>query len=154
VPKEEKLNLGKGVAFVKARLKRLSLCDESWESDFQALPKPNMQNQTHYLGMVVTKKGGTLLADTTVQGRPSVNDLATLLANAMKRPLDGNARRPTMIRLRGTTSGGNCSPSSRNSAWRCLSNENCQASRKPTRLISDDCGTSAGPGSSSRPTSR
>ena len=98
---EEKLKLGKGVAFVKSRLKRLPQGDETWEADFQALPKPIMQTETHYLGMVVTKKGGSLLADLPVHGRPSVNDLATLLANAMRRPLDGDARRPKLVRLRG-----------------------------------------------------
>src|SRR5262249_55233862 len=69
--------------------------------DFQALPKPILQTETHYLGMVVTKQGGILLADSQVRGRPSVNDLATLLAHAMRRPLDGDARRPRRIRLRG-----------------------------------------------------
>jgi len=98
---EEKLKLGKGVAFVKTRLKRLPQCDETWEADFQALPKPIMQNETHYLGMVVTRKGGSLLADMVVHIRPSVNDLATLLANAMSRPLGGDARRPKLVRLRG-----------------------------------------------------
>ena len=98
---EEKLKLGKGAAFVKSRLKRLPQVDEVWEADFEALPKPIMQTETHYLGMVVTKKGGTLLADLTVHGRPTVNDLATLLAHAMQRPLTGNAHRPKLIRLRG-----------------------------------------------------
>ena len=97
---EEKLKLGKGAAFVKSRLRRLPLSDDTREADFQALPKPIMQNQTHYLGMVVTTKG-SLLADSQVQGRPSVNDLATLLAHAMRRPLDGDARRPVLVRLRG-----------------------------------------------------
>jgi hypothetical protein len=41
---------------------------------------------------------GTVLS---VHGRPSVNDLATLLAHAMRRPLDGDARRPRLVRLRG-----------------------------------------------------
>ena len=85
----------------KTRLKRLTPCDETWEADFQALPKPMMQNETHYLGMVVTKEGGTVLAETTVHGRPSGNDLGVLLTNAMQRPLDGNARRPKYLRLRG-----------------------------------------------------
>ena len=98
---EEKLKLGKGVAFVKSRLKRLPQGDDTWEADFEALPQPIMQTETHYLGMVVTKKGGTLLADLTVHGRPSVNDLATLLANAMSRPLARDAHRPRQIRLRG-----------------------------------------------------
>ncbi len=97
---EERLKLGKGVAFVKSRLKRLPEGGDIWEADFQALPRPIMQNTTHYLGMVVTEDG-SLLADLPVHGRPSVNDLAMLLANAMKRPLDGNARRPWLVRLRG-----------------------------------------------------
>jgi hypothetical protein len=101
VAKEEKLKLGKGIASVKSRLKRLPQRDETWEADFQALPQPMMQNQTHYLGIVVEKKGGSLLADMTVHGGPSVNDLATLLAQAMRRPLEGNARRPKLVRLRG-----------------------------------------------------
>jgi len=101
VADEEKLKLGKGAAFVKSRLKRLPQGDETWEADFQALPKPIDQTQTHYLGMVVTGEGGSLLADSQVQGRPSVNDLATLLAHAMRRPLDGKARRPRLVRLRG-----------------------------------------------------
>ena len=98
--KEEKLELGKGAAFVKGRLKRLPQSDEIWEADFRALPKPIMQGQTHYQGMVVSADG-SLLAETTVHGRPSVNDLATLLAHAMRRPLYGKAHRPKLIRLRG-----------------------------------------------------
>ena len=100
VAEEEKLKLGKGAAFVKSRLKRLPAGDDVWEADFQALPKPSMQNLTHYLGVVVAQEGN-LLADLPVHGRPTVNDLATLLANAMRRPLDGNARRPKLLRLRG-----------------------------------------------------
>jgi hypothetical protein len=101
MPEEEKLKLDKGEAFVKSRLNRLPESNEIWEADFQALPRPIMQNETHYLGMVVTRKGGSLLADLPVDRRPSVNDLATLLAHAMRRPLDGNARRPKLIHLRG-----------------------------------------------------
>ena len=86
---------------MKSRLKRLPQGDETWEADFQALPKPISSPQTHYLGMVVTGKDGSLLADSQVHGRPSVNDLATLLAHAMRRPLDSDARRPKLVRLRG-----------------------------------------------------
>ena len=98
---EEKLKLGKGAAFVKSRLKRLPQGDETWEADFQALPKPIEQTQTHYLGMVVTGRTARSWPTSTVHGRPSVNDLATLLAHAMRRPLDGDARRPRLVRLRG-----------------------------------------------------
>ena len=37
---EEKLKLGKGAAFVKSQFKGLRQEDETWEADFQALPKP------------------------------------------------------------------------------------------------------------------
>src|ERR1700730_1119470 len=74
---EEKLRLGKGSAFVKSRLKRLRQEDDTWEADFRGLPKPITQSETHYLGMVVTQTDGSLLADSHVEGRPSVNDLAT-----------------------------------------------------------------------------
>jgi hypothetical protein len=101
MPDEEKLKLDKGVAFVKSRLKRLPQVDEIWEADLQALPKPLMQTETHYLGMIVTRKGGLLLADLPIHGRPTVNDLATLLAHAMRRPQEGDAHRPRLIHLRG-----------------------------------------------------
>src|SRR4051812_23144007 len=98
---EEKLNLGKRAAFAKTILKRLPQEDETWEADFRALPKPPTQSQTHYRGMVVVKKGGSLLAESQVEGRPTVNDLATLLAHAMHRPLTDEARRPRRIHVRG-----------------------------------------------------
>jgi hypothetical protein len=101
VAEEERLKLGEGVAFDKSRLKRLSQRDETWEADFRALPKPIGQSVTEYRGMVVTKEDGSLLSESHVYGRPSVNDLATLLAHAMRRPLEGKARRPKLIRLRG-----------------------------------------------------
>jgi hypothetical protein len=93
VPREEeKLKLGKGAAFVKGRFKRLRQEDETWEAGFQALPKPVTQSQTHYLGMVVAPDG-SFLADSHVEGRPTANDMATLLAQAMRRPLTGAAHR-------------------------------------------------------------
>jgi len=101
VDDEEKLKLGKGVAFVKSRLKRLPQSNDTWEADFEALPQPIMQSGTDYLGMVVEKKDGWLLAELTVHGRPSIHDLATLLAHAMQRPQAGNAHRPKVIGLRG-----------------------------------------------------
>jgi hypothetical protein len=97
---EEKLKFGKGAAFVKGRLKRLRQLDETWEADFQALPKPITQNQTHYQGMVVAPDG-FFLADSQVEGRPTVNDMATLLANAMRRPPTKKAHRPCRLHVRG-----------------------------------------------------
>ena len=153
---EEKLKLGKGAAFVKSRLKRLPQGDETWEADFRALPKPIDQSDTHYRGMAVAEAGGSLLSESEVHGRPSVNDLATLLAHAMRRPLDGNARRPRLVRLRGHHHGGVSFPTWRTSVSgsRSSSGRASQASRRPTRSTSGGCGTSRGPGWSSRRPSR
>jgi hypothetical protein len=97
---EEKLKPGKETGFEKGRLKRLRQQDETWDADFRALPKPITQSQTHYLGMVVAPDGA-LLAESPVEGRLTVNDLAALLANAMRRPLAGKSHRPTRIHVRG-----------------------------------------------------
>lgn len=94
------LKLGKGVAFVKSQLKGLRHEDETWEADFRALPKPPMQTATHYVGMVLSQPDGFLLAETEINQSPTVNDLATLLAHAMKRPLVEGQHRPTRILLR------------------------------------------------------
>ena len=98
---EEKLKLGKGAAFVKSSQKRLLQEDETWEADFRALPKPITQAVTNYLGLVVTEPDGFVLAESHVEGRPSVNDLATLLAHAMRRPLTEGSHRPRRIHVRG-----------------------------------------------------
>jgi hypothetical protein len=98
---EEKLKLGKGAAFVKSRFKRLRQEDETWEADFRALPKPITQSETHYLGLVVAQPDGSLLAESHADGRPSVNNLAMLLAQAMHHPLTGKAHRPRRIHVRG-----------------------------------------------------
>ena len=111
---EEKLKLGKGAAFVKSRIGRLPQIDETWEADFQALPKPIEQSQTHYRGMVVTEEDASLLSESEVHGRPSVNDLATLLAHAMRRPLEATPVGLGSSACGGITNGGSSSPSWRN----------------------------------------
>jgi hypothetical protein len=97
----EFLKLGKGVAFVKSRFKQLPQEDETWEADFRALPKPMTQTATHYLGMVLTQPHGFYLAESEVERTPTVNDLATLLAHAMKRPFVEGAHRPRRLHVRG-----------------------------------------------------
>jgi hypothetical protein len=67
------LKLGKGAALGKGRLKRLRQENETWEADFQALPKPVTQSQTHYLGMVVAPDA-SLLADSHVEGTGPQDD--------------------------------------------------------------------------------
>lgn len=99
--KADSLKVGKGAAFDKARLKRLRQKEETWEADFRALPKPMMQNETHYLGLVVTKRDGSVLAETNIAGRPRAKDLADLLGKAMRQPLTNRAHRPRRLHLRG-----------------------------------------------------
>jgi Domain of unknown function (DUF6930) len=98
---EEKLKLGKRPAFAKARLQRLRQGDETWEADFRALPKPMMQAEAQSLGLTVRKRGGSVLAETKVEGRPSASDLASLLAKAMRQPLTDGAHRPRRLHVRG-----------------------------------------------------
>jgi hypothetical protein len=96
------LRLGKGATFfVKSQIKRLPQEDETWEADFRALPQAITQSATHYLGLVLTQPDGFLLAESEVEKKPTVNDLATLLANAMRRPFVEGSHRPRRIHLRG-----------------------------------------------------
>jgi hypothetical protein len=96
-----RLKLGKRAAFVKTRLKQWPQAKETWEADFRALPKPAGQTETHYLGVVVSLPKGDPLVYLPVEYTPNVNDLADLLADAMRRPLTGLARRPEHIHFRG-----------------------------------------------------
>ena len=52
---DNNLKLGKGAAFAKSRLARLPQEADTWEADFQTLPKPITQTKTHYRGIVVAK---------------------------------------------------------------------------------------------------
>ncbi len=97
---KEKLKIGKGSAFVKSQLHRLPQEDETWEADFRALPRPGKKKGRYYVGMVVTQPHGFLLAMSEIEKTPTVNDLSTLLANAMRRPLVHGKHRPRRILLR------------------------------------------------------
>src|SRR5262249_25753975 len=55
---------------------------------------------THYLGLAVALPRGDPLVYLPVEYTPTVNDLADLLADAMRRPLTGSARRPEHLHLR------------------------------------------------------
>ena len=68
---------------------------------------------------MVVAPDGSFLADSHVEGRPTVNDMATLLAHAMRRPLTGKATGPAASTSGATTSGENCSRTWRNSASAC-----------------------------------
>jgi len=89
-----RLKLGKGVAFVKTRLRALPLNDDIWEADFGIL-----DDGVIWLGLVVCPTSGAIFASEICDHSPDVNDLANLLAHAMRRPSIGNSRRPARIRL-------------------------------------------------------
>ena len=81
------LKLGKGSAFVKSRLRPLPQYEDIWEADIQ----PIVDEQEH----------GGILAIKSLDHSPTVNDLASLLYNAMYRPLtDDRQHRPTTLLLR------------------------------------------------------
>src|SRR5262249_56203887 len=92
--------VGKRGAVVKPQSKRLPREDESWEVDFRALARPAGQTDTHYLGLAVALPKGDPLVYLPVEYTPTVNNLADLLADAMRRPLTGSARRPEHIHFR------------------------------------------------------
>jgi hypothetical protein len=95
------LKLGKRSAFVKTHIKRLEQQEDTWEADFRALPKPQGQKETHYLGLVVALPLKNPLVCIPVEYTPDVNDLADLLAAAMRRPMTDEAHRPQRIAFRG-----------------------------------------------------
>src|SRR5215208_5957075 len=84
---QPQLKLGKSAAFVKTHLKQLRQEADAWEADFRALPKPHGQSETHYLGLVVARPEGNPLVCMPVEYTPNVNDLADLLADAMRKPM-------------------------------------------------------------------
>src|SRR5207247_8282110 len=95
-----RLKLGKRASFVKTHLKQLPRENEVWEADFRAVPTSADQTEPHYLGLVVALPRGDPLVYLPVEYTPTVNDLADLLADAMRRPLTGSARRPERIHFR------------------------------------------------------
>jgi hypothetical protein len=60
-----------------------------------------MQSEIEYLGLVVNKDDGSLLAQSQVDGRPRTSHILELLTTAMQRPLTGEAHRPSRLHVRG-----------------------------------------------------
>jgi len=98
----DKLKLGKSSFFVKRDLRALPLTDAEFEADFFLDPGSSTKRQERWMGMVVEREFGGLLAMEDVRiPPPTVNSLANLLAHAMLRPLDeGDRQRPSTIHLR------------------------------------------------------
>ena len=101
-PGDEHLKLGKTSAFVKRDLRLLPLTDAEFEADFFLDRGFSTKRREAWMGMVIEREFGALLAMENVQWPPpTVNDLATLLARAMSRPPHyEDRRRPRMIYLR------------------------------------------------------
>jgi len=101
VPWEENLKLGKGAAFVKRDIRCLPLTDAEFEADFWLDPTMSTKHRHRWDGAVFEREFGALLAIESVDWPPTVNDLATMLAHAMTRPLnEGDRQRPHTIYLR------------------------------------------------------
>lgn len=99
----DKLKLGKSSsAFVKKEIRPLPLTEVEFEADFFLDPKSSSKRQGHWIGIVIERDYGGVLAMEDVRfPPPTVNSLATLLAHAMLRPLNaGDRQRPNTIHLR------------------------------------------------------
>lgn len=95
-----KLKLGKGSAFVKRDLRQLPQTNDVWETDF--LPLSTKGPSHGWLGIVVNRKSKLALATRHCDIAPTVNDLASLLSNAMRRPVVEveNRQRPKKVLVR------------------------------------------------------
>lgn len=93
---DEKLQLGKGRSyFVKSQLKRLRQEDDIWEADFFPVPQQGL-----WIGLVISHTDDFVFAHQTIEEPPTVNDLARLLAEAMRRPLVEFSHRPRTLYIR------------------------------------------------------
>ncbi|MHB8974924.1 MAG: hypothetical protein ACYC4N_31230 [Pirellulaceae bacterium] len=98
----DKLKLGKSSGFVKKRLRTLRPTDAEFEADFFFDRKFSEKDGDVWIGMVVERELGAVLALEDVRFRPpTVNDLAAVLAHAMLRPLTQAGRQlPSIVHLR------------------------------------------------------
>jgi hypothetical protein len=98
---QEHLKLGKGASFfVKTQLRRLRQEDDAWEADFFPIPCSDSDHGGVWWGIVLSHDHDNVLAQRMVEEPPTVNDLANLLAEAMRRPLVGLSHRPRCLYLR------------------------------------------------------
>src|SRR6185369_8064705 len=74
--------------------------DDSWEADFFPVPSSDARGGDMWLGLVLSHAHDNVLAHLAVREPPGVNDLARLLADAMRRPLTPSAHRPRVLHLR------------------------------------------------------
>jgi hypothetical protein len=99
----DKLKLGtSSSAFVKRGIRSLPLTEIEFEADFFLDPGFSSKRQERWVGIVIEREFGGVLAMEEVRlPPPTVNVLANLLAEAMLRPLNaGDRQRPNTIYLR------------------------------------------------------
>ena len=98
----DNLKLGKSSGFVKKRLRTLRPTDAEFEADFFFDRRFSEKDGDVWIGMVIERELGAVLALEDVRFRPpTVNDLAAILANAMLRPLTHTGRQlPSIVHLR------------------------------------------------------
>ena len=98
----DKLRLGKSSAFVKRDLRRLPLTEADFEADFFLDAASASRHGERWMGMVLERAFGGVLAMEDVRfPPPTVNGLASLLTRAMLRPANaGDRQRPRTIYLR------------------------------------------------------
>jgi hypothetical protein len=98
----DKLKLGKSSAFTKRDIRALPQTEAELEADFFCDSKMSTKSHELWVGIVIEREHGAVLALERVPfPPPTVNDLATLLAHAMQRPPNYEDRqRPTTIYLR------------------------------------------------------
>ena len=96
----EGLKLGKGAYFVKSRLRRLPQTDDEWQVDFQPFIPRSRRRKQEWLGFVLSQTDDFLLSEVFLEDPPTVNDLARLLAGAMRRPLIDRPHRPKKVLVR------------------------------------------------------
>ena len=86
----DKFRLGKS-AFIKRDLRLLPLTEAEFEADFFLDRESSSKRKERWLGMVIEREFGAVLAMEDAQlPPPTVNDLATLLAHACCfDPVDG-----------------------------------------------------------------
>jgi hypothetical protein len=70
------LKLGKGSACVKSRLRRLPQDDDVWEADF-------LTELDYWNEIVIEREHGLVFAMRMLETAPTVNNLASLLADAL-----------------------------------------------------------------------
>ena len=88
----DKFKLGKS-AFIKRDLRTLPLTEAEFDADFSFDRESSSKDQERWMGMVIEREFGGLLAmEHVTLPPPTVNDLANLLAHAMSRPLTGGDR--------------------------------------------------------------